>query len=129
MTIIKRIGVALITLILLVLLLISLTNWNWARDFTAQQISDITDRKFSINGELNIDWSLTPHISIEQIQFENAALDLRIDLIELLKGHVVLPEVVLTKPQIILERSAEGETNWDIQTEEADPDDKTNFAD
>ncbi len=139
MTIVKRIGIVFVTLILLVLLLISLMNWNWARDFAAQQISDMTDRKLSINGELNIDWSLTPHISIEQIQFENAAwsnhpnmlelaeLDLRIDLIELLKGHIVLPEVILTKPQIILERSAEGETNWDIQTDEASSDDEASF--
>ena len=139
MTIVKRIGIVFITLIVLVLLLIALMNWNWARDFAAQQISVMTDRKFSINGELNIDWSLTPHISIEQIQFENAAwsnhpnmlelaaLDLRIDLIELLKGQVVLPEVILTKPQIILEKSVKGEFNWEIQTDEASSDDETTF--
>ncbi len=139
MTIVKRIGIAFITLILLVILLISSMNWNWARDIAAQQISNLTDRELRINGELNIDWSLKPHISIEQIQFENAAwsmhpnmlelaaLDLRIDLIELIKGRLVLPEVILTKPRILLEKSSEGMPNWEIQKDEADPEDRTDF--
>ncbi len=139
MTIVKWIGIAFITLILLLGLLISLMNWNWVRDIAAQQISDMTNRKFTINGELDINWSLTPRINIEKIQFENASwskhpimfklaeLDLRIDLIELLKGRVVLPEIILINPRILLEKSAKGKPNWEIQTDEADPEDRTNF--
>ncbi|MBA2483119.1 MAG: AsmA family protein, partial [Nitrosomonas sp.] len=47
--------------------------------------------------------------------------------IELLKGRVVLPEIILTKPHILLEKSPEGRPNWEIQTDEADPEDRTDF--
>ncbi|MBA3757137.1 MAG: AsmA family protein [Nitrosomonas sp.] len=127
MTVVKWIGITFLILVFLFVLLISMMNWNWARDLAAQQISDLTHRKLSINGDLTIDWSLTPHIRIEQIQFENAAwskepnmlelaaVDLNIDLLELLKGRLIFPEIILTKPHIILEKSSEGEANWEIQ--------------
>ncbi len=139
MVIVKWFAIAFITLALLFLLLISLMNWSWVRDIAAQQISEITGRQLTINGELNVNWSLIPHISVKQIQFENAAwskhpnmlelaaLDLRVDLIELLKGRVVLPEVTFTKPRILLEKSSEGVPNWEIQKDEADPEDRTDF--
>ncbi len=95
------------TLSLLAILLLSLKNWNWARGIITQQISDITGRNFNIRGNLNVDLSLTPHIRIEQVQFGNAdwskqpnmvelaALDIRIDLIELFKGRLLFPEIIL----------------------------------
>lgn len=139
MTIVKWIGIVFLTFVLLFILLITLMNWNWARDIAAQQISEQIDRKLTISGDFTINWSLTPHLRVEQIQFENAAwskhpnmlelaaLDLRIDLIELFKGRVVLPEIILTKPHILLEKSLEGKPNWEIQTDEDDPENRTDF--
>ena len=109
MTIVKWIGIALLTPILLIISLILLMNWNlnWARDIVTQEISELTHRKLTVAGEVHIDWSLVPTIRIEQIQFENAAwskepnmlalaaLDVRVDLIELFKGRVILPEIIL----------------------------------
>ena len=136
MAIIKWIGIALLMLVILIALLLALMSSNWVRDIAAQQISERTGRKLTINGEWNINWSLTPHIRVEQIQFENAswskqsdmlelaALDLRIDLIELLNGHVILPEIILTKPNIVLEKSPEGEPNWKLWTDKDDTKDR-----
>ena len=129
MAIIKWIGIALLTLVILVVLLLALMSSNWVRDIAAQQISERTGRKLTINGDLSINWSLTPHIRVEQIQFENAAwskqpdmlelaaLDLSIDLIELIHGRVILPEIILTKPNIILEKPPNGEPNWELPIE------------
>ena len=33
-------------------------------------------------------------------------------------GHVVLPEVSVSQPKIILEKSADGKQNWDLKKEE-----------
>ena len=127
MTIIKWIGITLLIPGLLIILLLSIENWNWARDIVSQKISDKVHRKFTINGDLNIDWSLVPNIRIEQIRFENAPwseqpymlelamLDLRIDLMELFKGHILFPEINLIQPKILLEKSADGLANWDLQ--------------
>lgn len=129
MSVIKWIGMIFLISILLFILLISTTNWNWARDWAAQQISELTHRKLTIKGNLTVNWSLTPHIRIEHIQFANAAwskvpnmlelaaVDMNIDLIELLKGRVIFPEIVLTQPSIILEKSGEGEANWEFKVD------------
>ncbi len=137
MAIIKWIGIALLTLVILVVLLLALMSSNWVRDIAAQQISERTGRKLTINGDLSINWSLTPHIRVEQLQFENAAwskqpnmlelaaLDLSIDLIELIHGRVILPEIILTKPNIVLEKSPDGEPNWELRTDKDDTKDRT----
>jgi AsmA family protein len=139
MAVIKWIGIALLTLVILVVLLLVLMSSNLGRDIAAQQISERTGRKLTIDGELNINWSLTPHIRVEQIQFENAAwskqphmlelaaLDFRIDLIELINGHVILPEIILTKPNIVLEKSPDGEPNWEFRTDIDDKEDRAEF--
>ncbi|PSJ16379.1 AsmA family protein [Nitrosomonas supralitoralis] len=138
MNVVKWIGISLLAaFFLFALLLLSMKNWNWARDTVSQKISDMTGRNFAINGNLIVDWSLTPHIRIEEIQFENAdwskqrnmlelaALDIRIDLIELIKGRVLFPEIMLTKPHIILQKSSKGESNWEFQIDSSDPENKT----
>ncbi|PTN11997.1 AsmA family protein [Nitrosomonas aestuarii] len=141
MTILKWIGITFISFVFLCVMLVSLMNWNWARDMAAQKVSDLTNRKLTIDGDLTIKWSISPHIRIEQIQFENAAwssqpnmlelavLELRIELLELIKGRVVFPEIILTKPHIILEKSPEGKPNWTFfSTDEEPPSkDRTEF--
>ncbi len=112
---------------------------NWARDIVTQEISELTHRKLTVAGEVHIDWSLVPTIRIEQIQFENAAwskepnmlalaaLDVRVDLIELFKGRVILPEIILTKPYIVLEKSPQGKPNWELQNNTNDSENRTEF--
>ena len=39
----------------------------------------------------------------------------RISLLDLLSGHVVLPEVSVSQPEILLEKSADGKRNWDLK--------------
>ncbi len=137
MNVVKWVGISLLTLLfLLVVLLISLPNLNWAREIVTLQVRNQTGRNLTIKGNFAIDWSLTPLIRMEQIQFENAdwseqpnmlelaALDTRIDLIELLKGRMLFPEVTLTKPHIVLQKSSKGERNWDLQIATNDPERK-----
>ncbi len=137
MTALKWMGSAFLILVLLVALLISIMSWNWARDLAAHRISELTHRKLTIHGDLTIDWSLIPRIRMEQIQFENAAwskephmlelaaVDVNIDLLELLKGRVILPQIILTKPHIILEKSPEGKANWELEIATDGKDDRS----
>ncbi len=139
MTALKWIGSVVLILIFLSVLLISTMNWNWARDLAAHRISELTQRKLTILGDVTIDWSLMPLIRIEQIQFENAAwskepymlelaaVDVNIDLRELLKGRVILPQIILTKPRIVLEKSREGEANWELEIDKDADEDRLKF--
>src|SRR3546814_7263073 len=55
-------------------------------------------------------------------------LSFRIELVELLQGQIVLPEVELERPRLVLERNAEGDANWAFEpsgvAEAAAPDDR-----
>jgi len=130
MKIFKWMGITLVISIFLIVLMLSMMNWNWARDLAAHHISELTHRNLTIEGDLTIKWSLVPNIRFEKIKFENAtwgkqphmlelaALDINIDLKELLKGHLIIPEIILTKPYIFLERSPDGKGNWEFQNKE-----------
>lgn len=132
MAIIKWTGIALISLLCIIVLLIVLMDWNWVRDSVAREVSEKTGRSFIIEGDLMVDWSWTPRIRVERIYFENAswsnqpylltlaALELQIDLYQLILGRVVFPSISLTRPQILLEKSPEGKSNWELQTDADD---------
>ncbi|WP_292927209.1 AsmA family protein [Nitrosomonas sp.] len=93
-------------------------------------MSELTHRTLTIDGDLTINWSLVPNIRFENIKFENAAwgkhpymfeiaaIDISVDLKEILKGRFIIPQIILTKPNIILERSTEGKGNWEFQDNE-----------
>ncbi|SET67838.1 hypothetical protein SAMN05216326_1609 [Nitrosomonas marina] len=73
MAIFKWIVIVLLSLLLLIAAVIALMDWNWARDYAVRQLSEITGRTLDIEGDMDIDWSLTPHIRLEHIRLENAS--------------------------------------------------------
>ncbi len=142
MVILKWVGFIFFSFFLLLGLLIAVLDWNWARDQAIKQVSEMTGRTLTIEGDLDIDWSLIPRVRIEQIRFENAAwgkqpymlelaaVDIQIDLRELIRGQIVLPEISLIKPVILLEKSADGKANWEfdvIPVADPAPEDRTEF--
>ncbi|SEM99520.1 AsmA family protein [Nitrosomonas marina] len=126
MAIFKWIVIVLLSLSLLIAAVIALMDWNWARDYAVRQLSEITGRSLVIEGDMDIDWSLAPHIRLERIRLENAswserpymieisALELRVDLRSLITGKIVLPEILLLNPAVFLEKSADGMANWEL---------------
>lgn len=132
MAFIKWIGIVLISLLCIIVLLITLMDWNWVRDSVERQVSEETGRTFNIEGDLTVDWSWTPRVRMERIYFANAswskqpymlklaALEFQIDLYQLILGRVVFPDISLTRPQILLEKSPEGKSNWEFQTDADD---------
>ncbi len=109
---------------LLAALLIALFGWNWLRAPIEHQVSSATGRSFAIRGDLEIHLSLHPRIVANDLVFGNAAgsaqanmaeikrLDFRIDLLKLLAGRVVFPEIALSEPHVVLEVGSDGTPNW-----------------
>ena len=130
MAILKWTGIAFVSFLLLLVLLIALIDWNWARGYAARKLSDMIGRTLTIEGDLDVNWAWKPRILAERIRLENASwsqepfmvelatLDFRIDLGALITGRVVLPEITLRQPRVLLETSSKGEPNWRFQ---ADP--------
>lgn len=120
----RRIGAALVVLIVIAALLVVFFDWNWLKGPIQSRVSDATGRTFVINGDLDVDLSLRPRVRVHGIVLGNTdwgsapemltmdELAFRIDLPKLLRGQVVLPEVRLQKPRLLLEQNAQEQANW-----------------
>ena len=105
-------------------------DWNMLKPYVERQVTEKTGREFTIRGDLDVSLSLNPLVSIGGLSLANAEwgtqqpmLDVdkaafRVSLWNLFLGDVVLPEVSITKPNIILEKSEDGKRNWDLKKEE-----------
>ncbi len=119
-----RAGVAALLLLMLIVVIIAFFDWNLLRGPIARKVTAQTGRSFAINGDLEVHLSLRPRIVANDIVFGNVAdsrdpnmaeikrLDFSIDLLKLLAGNVVLPEIALSEPRVWLEINGDGAPNW-----------------
>ena len=122
-------------LFLLIVILAVWFDWNMIKPYAERQVTEKTGREFVIRGDLDVSLSLNPLVSAEGISLANAEwgteqpmLDIgkasfRISLWDLILGDIVLPEVSISSPKIILEKSEDGKRNWDLKKpeEEVEP--------
>ncbi len=118
------------TFLLLVLLFAVWFDWNMVKPYVERQVTEKTGREFTIKGDLDVSLSFNPLISLEGISLANAewgtqqpmlAVErtaFRISLWNLLLGDIVLPEVSISHPKLILEKSIDGKRNWDLKKKE-----------
>ncbi|HEV7804046.1 MAG TPA: AsmA family protein, partial [Burkholderiales bacterium] len=111
-------------LIVVLVLVVVVFDWNWLRDPIARKVSRETGRPFAINGDLSVHLSLHPRVVANDIVLGNAEwarepnmaqikrLDFRFDLLKLLGGTLAFPEVALSEPRIALEVSKDNVPNW-----------------
>ena len=133
----KRRGWILGTLGAVVILLISVLvvfDWNWLKGPIESQVSRSLGRPFRINGALEVEPTLQPRITVESIELGNAPwgsdepmakidrVEVTVDLLKLLQGEIVLPEIRIAHPALLLETRTDGPPNWQFgETEEEAP--------
>ena len=110
----------------LAVVVITLPNWNLLRGPIAQFLSAKLNRTVSIDGDLKVRVSLQPEIEVNGLSVANASWGahpmmaqiertrFRIELIPLIRGHVVIPEAQLVRAALVLERNSEGTPNWEF---------------
>ena len=101
-----------------------LINANILRSPIARYVSARLDRPVAINGDLRVRLFKTPRLEVNDVVLGNAQWGSRpamlrveravigIHLLRLLEGRIVLPEVELTKPNVLLEKNVDGASNW-----------------
>jgi len=85
--------------------------------------STLWGRKTTI-ADISVDWDLTSHVHMSGVAFANAEwakephmlkaeqVDFEIRLWPLLAGDLVLPSLVLRKPEIVVEKGDQDQLNW-----------------
>jgi len=101
-----------------------LTSDNF-RDIVESQASLYSGRKTKIE-KVSIDWSSVPHVHLANVQFANAKwarnehmlkaeqVDFSIRLWPLLKGDLVLPRLIVRKPEVVVEKGPDDQLNWSL---------------
>src|SRR3546814_20964562 len=49
-----------------------LLDWNMVKGPLTERVSAATGREFAIEGDIAVDWSLTPHVTVNGIKLANA---------------------------------------------------------
>ena len=102
-------------------------DWNRLRSPLAERASAFAGRDFRIDGDLDVDLGWTTHVRANGVRLANAewgvapamaeieTVEFDIRIPELFRGRVVLPTLTLLRPNLALERNAEGAGNWSFR--------------
>jgi len=130
----KWTGIIVVALMVVLLVALSLFDWNLLRPALARRITAATGRQAAINGDLKVHlWSWTPSAEVDDITLKNPSwadrdlmfgakrLTVSVSLAHLLRGQIVLPQIDLAQPVINLERDAGGRASWELGTPSGKP--------
>jgi len=111
-------------LVLAIIVLIVLWDWNWFKRPIERRVTAQTGREFHIDGNLDVDLGRTLTISADGLRFANTPwarepemarskrLEFDLPLWPLLRGNVQIPRIVLEQPILHLQRNAQQQGNW-----------------
>ena len=126
-----RIVAALMLLALIVL--IALWDWNWLKPLAEARASAALNRKVTV-GNLDVTLGRQPWIILDDVVVTNppemtegtlgsvGKLSVHVDAWSLLRGRVVLPDLIVERLRGDLRPGPSGKGNWVLDLPEADPD-------
>jgi AsmA protein len=89
-------------------------------------VKQATGRDLDLQGNIHLGLSLQPTLTVENVSLSNPPgfsrpqmmtlqeLDLKLALLPLLSHQVEIDRLVLIKPDVLLERNAQGQVNWNF---------------
>jgi uncharacterized protein involved in outer membrane biogenesis len=112
---------------------VAIFGWNWARGPIERATTERTGRQLVIAGDLKVGlaWP-APRIRAAGVSFANPAwarekqmvaaeeVDFTVDLLQLLRGRLALPEVALKRPVVFLELAPDGRKTWLLDADQSD---------
>jgi AsmA protein len=118
--------------VLLAILFIAIFGWNWLRAPIERMATEKTGRVLAINGDLKVKFRWpAPRLHAASVTFANPdwakerqmvaadAVEVAVDLPQLLRQNIVLPDVRLEHPVIFLEQDG-GRKNWLLDLDQKD---------
>jgi uncharacterized protein involved in outer membrane biogenesis len=122
-------------LLLAIVVLILIWDWNWFKGPIERRVEAATGREFEIEGDLDVDLHWTrPTVIFNDVVLGNADWSktddemFRVDqgrvtcaFWRIFRGQWLLPKIALDRPNLLLERDADGRGNWQF-SDDPDPD-------
>lgn len=127
-------GIVALAVVLLVVLFLALFDWNLLKPALARTITSKTGRPATIAGDLKVhlfSWQpsaeidglslANPHWADRRVMFSAQRIVVSVSLTHLLGGHLVLPRLEISNPEVNLERDAKGRASWELGSESGTP--------
>ena len=105
---------------------LSTMDFNQYKGLVAEQAKAATGRDLKIEGDLNLEVSLTPRLAVEGVSFSNASWGSRpqmvtvkkfaaeISLMPLLSGNIKVNQIILEGVDLLAEKDKSGKVNWEL---------------
>jgi len=126
--VLSGIGVLVAALVVAAVAILKSMDFNQYRGLIAEQVKVATGRDLTIAGDLKLEISLAPAITVEGVAFANAPWGSRpamatvrkfaaqVELLPLLTGDIRINRIVLDGLDLLLETDAQGRGNWELAT-------------
>ena len=105
---------------------LSTLDFNSYKAEIREEVREATGRDLVIAGDIDLELSLTPRLTVSDVRFQNAdwgskpdmasvgALDVVVNLMALLSSKIEVQRVVLRDVELLLETDKAGKGNWDV---------------
>ncbi len=126
------VGVLLIAVVVAGVAVLKSMDFNEYRSLIAEQVKNATGRNLEIKGDLDLQISLSPSVSVDGVSFANAdwgsraemitldSFSAEVSLIPLLTGDVQVKRIMLMGVDVLLETNASGVANWTFKPDEGE---------
>lgn len=127
-TVLRWTGIVVAALVLLLILGLTFMDWNLLKHPIERLASASSGREVRIAGDLRVRvWSWAPTITVNQLTVGNPPweagrpmlqiqrLEASVKLLPLLEGQIILPRLVLTRPEVYLHQDRSGRANWTFE--------------
>ncbi|MEC7304177.1 MAG: AsmA family protein, partial [Pseudomonadota bacterium] len=123
-TILNVVGLLVVAVIVGGNVVIMSTDYNQYEGLIAEKVKEATGRNLSIAGDIELELSFTPSLSVSGVRFENAEWGSKPDmlsvekflaqvaLLPLLSNTIEVDHVLLQGAEILIEREADGRANF-----------------
>lgn len=125
--ILSGVAALLVAAVVAVYAVLSTMDFEDLRGVIEAKAEEATGRKLKIAGAIDLQISLTPAISLEDVTFANAPwgsraamisvkrFEVEVALLPLISGDIQVNRLVLVEPDILLETNAKGRGNWEMK--------------
>ncbi|OQX46251.1 MAG: hypothetical protein B0D86_02005, partial [Candidatus Sedimenticola endophacoides] len=116
----------LVALLAGVVIFLKSIDFNEYKPLISEQVREATGRDLVIGGDISLELGLHTRLAVEKVTLSNAKwgseplmvrlqrVEAEVALLPLLGGDVQIGRLVLMRPEILLERGADGMGNWEF---------------
>ncbi len=117
-----------VLLVIALIIVVNTYDFNNLKPRIESAVQNATGRKLTMTGDIELDFGFSPALVVQQVALQNAEwgsepqmaecerFELEVALLPLITGDIRIKRLILIRPTMLVEKSAEGEFNYVFDT-------------